>query len=144
MRGTLRKHRRRDEVPAQPGVPRAPEWLNAAARAEWHRLVPRLLERGLVEVIDLSTLVSYCTAFAELVDAEQRLAEEGSTVVTARGGLMLSPQVRRAQMARQQLIRAAAEFGLSPSARTRVVASTPPPATSARDAARRRFFGVES
>lgn len=142
LRGTYRAHRRRNEPVAVPGVPEAPDWLNDIARAEWDRLVPRLHERGLVEVIDGSTLLAYVTAFAELVDAEQRLAEEGSTVVTARGGLQLSPQVRRAQMARQQLIRAAAEFGLSPSARTRVSASPPPaPDASEREARKRRFFG---
>ncbi len=126
-RGTYRKHRRRDEQPGRPGAPSAPRWLGPVARAEWRRLVPRLLERGLVEVVDQSTLLAYVTAYAELVDAEQILALEGSTVVTARGGLQLSPQVRRATMARQQLIRAAAEFGLSPSARTRVHAAPPPP-----------------
>lgn len=142
LQGTYRPCRRRNEPPARPGAPRAPKWLNAAARKEWHRLVPRLLERGLLEVVDRSTLVAYCTAFGELADAEQRLAEEGSTVITARGGLQLSPQVRRATMARQQLIRAAAEFGLSPSARCRVKASTARAMDTSRAAACQGFFGT--
>jgi P27 family predicted phage terminase small subunit len=140
QRGTFRPHRARGEPVATPGMPSAPDWLSADAKKEWNRLLPRLAERGLVEVVDRSTLVAYVTAWAELVDAERRLAEEGSTVVTARGGLQLSPQVKRAQVARQQLLRAAAEFGLSPSARTRVQAS-PVRAAADPDSPAARFFG---
>jgi P27 family predicted phage terminase small subunit len=143
LRGTYRRDRARGEPAALPGTPQAPNWLNADARAEWRRIAPLLRSRGLLEVLDRPTLVGYCTCWADLIDAERRLAEEGSTVIGARGQLYLNPQLRRAQKAREQLIRYGMEFGLSPSARTRVQASPPPPPENAeRAAAALRFFGT--
>ncbi len=126
LRGTYRKDRAPGEPATNPGAPDAPRWLNADARAEWRRITPLLLARGLLEVIDRSTLVGYVTCWSDLIDAERRLAEEGSTVIGARGQLYLNPQLKRAQKARDQLLRYGLEFGLSPSSRQRVVASPPP------------------
>jgi len=141
VRGTLRKHRRNPDAPLPiPGTPRPPRWLGRHARAEWNRLVPQLYIRGLVETIDRSLLIAYATAYEELVLAQAELAEQGSTTVTARGAIVAHPALKRAQVARQQIHRFGVEFGIGPSARSRVSAAPLDPVA----AARRRKFALLS
>src|SRR5688572_6777848 len=126
-RATLRKHRQNPHAPsARPGVPQPPKWLGPEALAEWKRIVPQLRLRGLLEVLDRALLVSYVTAWEELVVAQRELLEQGSTTVTSRGAIVAHPALKRAQVARQQIHRFGLEFGVGPSARTRVHASPVP------------------
>lgn len=138
LRGTLRPHRTN---PTEPKVavaaPTPPDWLSADARQEWDRIVPRLLAAGLLTHLDLAVLVGYVTAWSDICEATRTLQEYGSTYVTERGAIVLHPELRRVEKARQALRAFAAEFGLSPSARSRVGAS-PRPASDDADA--RRFF----
>lgn len=142
LRGTDQPCRRNQSEPApRPGVPDAPVFLDAAARTEWHRLLPELEVRGLLEAIDLAVLAVYCTAWSRLVAAERALAVEGDVVVDACGRLKTSPFVRVAATARTQLIAAAREMGLSPASRASVTAA-PPPGGASSEERQRRFFGA--
>ncbi len=128
LRGTDQPCRRSPGEPApRPGVPDAPAFLDAAARAEWDRMAPQLEVRGLLETIDLAVLAVYCTAWWRLV--------------AAYGRLQTSPYVRVAATARTQLIAAAREMGLSPASRASVTAR-PPLGGSSSDEQQRRFFGA--
>ncbi|MCG3134752.1 MAG: hypothetical protein HMLKMBBP_02113 [Planctomycetes bacterium] len=139
-RGTFRPHRSRGEPVPAPGVPTPPPWLPPLAREEWDRIIPLLRARGLVEEIDSAALVGYCTAWSDMADAMRVLREEGTTVADARGGLSAHPELRRMEAAREALRKFAQEFGLSPSARSRV-SSTPPRVRSPEaEARRRRYF----
>lgn len=120
LRGTYRRHRAAGEPAPVPGMPEPPAWLPKAARAEWDRIAPMLASRGLLEQIDTAALVGYCTAWSDLEESMRILAEEGTTCVDARGGLSSHPELRRMESARESLRKFAQEFGLSPSARTRV------------------------
>ena len=142
LRGTDQPCRRSPGEPApRPGVPDAPAFLDAAARAEWDRMAPQLEVRGLLETIDLAVLAVYCTAWSRLVAAELALRVEGEVVVDAYGRLQTSPYVRVAATARTQLIAAAREMGLSPASRASVTAR-PPLGGSSSDEQQRRFFGA--
>lgn len=137
-RGTFRPCRSKGEPPPLPGTPAAPEWMGEDAKREWRRIVPLLRQRGLLEVIDRAALTGYCTSWGDLAEATRILAEQGTTVLGPKGQLQMHPELRRLEKARQALRQFAQEFGLSPSARTRVRAA--PPRDPAAEARRRRFF----
>ncbi len=113
------------EPPVIPGAPDPPEFLDDVARAEWDRLVPELVRRGLLEVIDRAVLTTYTTAWSQLARAEYALRVEGGVLIDTHGRSFTSPYTQLAASARAQLLAAARELGLSPSARTTVRATTP-------------------
>ncbi len=129
-----------NEPPALPGVPEPPTFLDDIARKEWLRITPELEVRGLIEVIDLAILTTYCTAWSQLCRAERALTIEGAVVVDTYGRMVASPHAKLAATARSQLVQASREMGLSPSSRATV--TTAPRATDTkRDAVRAKFFG---
>jgi P27 family predicted phage terminase small subunit len=136
LQGTHRKDRAAPrELDAKPGVPTMPAWLNAEARAEWKRIVPQLDALKILSDIDGAMLADYCTAHALAVNATKKYQREGLTV-KVNGQLQKHPAVKIAQEARSQAARLAAEFGLSPSSRTRISA---PDDESALNAANERM-----
>ena len=139
-RGTLQRCRTNpNESAPKPGTPAAPEWLGPDAKREWKRLVPLLAARGLLELLDRAALTGYVSAWGDLAEATRVIAEQGTTCIGARGQLLPHPELRRLEKARQTLRMFAAEFGLSPSARSRVVANAPARSDPADEARRLKF-----
>jgi P27 family predicted phage terminase small subunit len=119
------------KVPA--GMPKPPTHLNAEARAVWARVAPRLHEAGLLTPIDAEALGAFCVCAARVAEAEQALATEGP-LVPGRGGTMkASPWVAIANQARRQMLSLAAEFGLTPSSRSRIRVEPPAPSDDFED-----------
>lgn len=106
--------------PKATGAPVPPGHLSARARAHWDRLVPALQAAGILGAIDSDALALYCETYARWVAAEANIAEFGAVVATTKGGTKLSPYVTLASECSQRLIRLAAEFGMTPSSRSRV------------------------
>ena len=141
LRGTDQPCRMNPHEPsARPGVPDPPEFLDPEALDEWHRLMPELELRGLVEQIDMAVVAVYCSAWSQLCKAQGALAIEGHLLIDQRGAVVTSPWVKVATTARSQLIAACREMGLSPSSRATVKAGSPP-VEPEREAAIRRYFG---
>lgn len=138
LRGTLRPHRANPNEPQVPAaVPEPPKWLRGEALAEWKRITPKLAAAGLLTQLDLAVLAGYCGAWGDLCDATRIVQDQGTTFISPRGMLVLHPELRRIEKARAALRAFASEFGLSPSARSRVGA-TPPRDDD--DGNARRFF----
>lgn len=79
------------------------------------------LERmGVVTVVDRAALAAYCQAWARWIDAEAQVAKLGTIVKTANGNLIQNPYLAVANRAMEQMTRLAAEFGMTPSSRSRV------------------------
>ncbi len=108
-------------------LPEPPLDLGDDALAEWKRVTPRLLELGLVTEVDLAPLAAYCQAYGRWVDAEAQLENEGLTLTTSKGNVIQNPLLGIANKARNDMVRFAAEFGMTPSARTRVKAEAAEP-----------------
>jgi P27 family predicted phage terminase small subunit len=124
LEGTFRKDRAaRDEFSLPPGTPDAPKWLDLEARAEWDRVVPTLVDTGILSKLDGGRLADYCTAHSLAIEATRIYQREG-TVVDSPQGQKAHPAVVIAKDARAQARHLAAEFGLTPSGRSRV--SVPP------------------
>lgn len=129
LTGTARAHRLNPHEP-QPVVarPDAPEHLTDAAREEWERVVVELLAQGILTHLDRAALAAYCQAYGRWSAAETALARmaardavtDGLIVKTRSGNLIQNPLVGAANKAMADMVRYAAEFGMTPSARTRV------------------------
>ena len=120
--------------------------LNAPARREWRRVSKRLHAAGLLSPIDRGALAAYCQAYGVWVQAEQALAHMAANdpvsfalmVKTSNGNVIQNPLVGIANKARSDMVRFAAEFGMTPSARSRVQAD--PTAIQKDEPTRRKYF----
>ena len=117
-----------DEPKWTEGVPAAPLELCEEARTEWDRVVHELYHMGVLTRVDSATLFAYCDSFARVVFSERLIQHEARTnpkylglMIIGRSGLRINPAVNISRQARQDMVRYAAELGMTPSARTRFV-----------------------
>ena len=120
VQGTLRKSRDRGPVDIPPGVPDRPAFLDDLARQEWDRTAPVLEAARLLTDVDRAALAAYCESWSMYVRATERVQESGEVMVSPKGYLYPSPWVGIANTAKKQMLAFLAEFGMTPSARTRV------------------------
>ncbi len=122
-----------DVVRPDVAVPKCPI-RSKAFRTEWNRITKHLKTLGLVSEIDRAMLTGYCTAWADLEWAEARIAaldaqddtgERGRIWDTPSGYKQISVLQQIKNRALEQIKSFAAEFGMSPAARSRVTASDP-------------------
>lgn len=144
LRGTFRPDRHGDDATPEPpiGAPTPPKPLAGDAKAEWNRMVHRLTTTKTLSLVDDGALYQYCDLFAETealkgkywviekqtrqltkIVAKQKL--DGSEFVAAlkqitelqRQSIGLVTKLRQNHLALRTWL---VEFGLTPSARTRV------------------------
>lgn len=87
--------------------------MNADARAEWKRIMPRLISDRIITKADLTGVENYCVSVGRIREVERAFATGGLDKV------LFGIQNRAMQTARQL----AAEYGLSPVSRARVGAA---------------------
>jgi P27 family predicted phage terminase small subunit len=122
---TRRPDRLEQGPPAK--LPPCPPHLAGEARKEWYRMGRRLLSYGLMSELDRGGLAIYCQAWARWVEAEGQLAKFGTVVVPPSGFPVQSPYLAIANKAMEQMTRILVEFGMSPSARSKVTVRPPRP-----------------
>jgi len=121
------------EPKPRPKMPKPPSFLSPEALAEWERVCEELYEIGIVTGIDRAALGTYCQAYgrwqqaetAVLAIAENDPATKGLLARTIKGNVIQNPLVGIANVAMRDLMRYAIEFGMTPSARSRIQAETP-------------------
>lgn len=123
-------HRPIKQARAEPqgGVPRPPSVLGTDALLEWRRVVPRLAKLGLLATIDRAALAAYCQTYEIWVTSVRALAvmaardpvTAGLLIKTSNGNAIQNPLVGIINKAAAAMVRYAAEFGMTPSARSRV------------------------
>jgi P27 family predicted phage terminase small subunit len=126
-------------------LPSAPPHLTADALEEWNRVAVWLHRIGLLSEVDRATLAAYAQAYGRWVQAERAIAKMaekdqltgGLMIKTTNGNVIQNPLVGTANKAAAQMMRYAAEFGMTPSARTRIAAEAP----EENDDPAERFFG---
>jgi len=101
-----------------------PAYLTGAAATEWRRLAPELARLGLLTTIDRDALAAYCQTFARWREAELEIRKRGMVLKGRDGGPVLSPFVTVASRALAQMRAWLIEFGMTPSARSRVTTAT--------------------
>jgi P27 family predicted phage terminase small subunit len=108
-------------------MPEAPEHLDKYAREEWDRLAPGLHALGILYEVDRGPFAAYCKAYSLWRRAEESLAKKsesnpdlGMVQVTKSGNIIQHTLLGVANKAAADMVRYAAEFGLTPSARARL------------------------
>lgn len=131
LRGNPGKRRLPDagvELPV--AAPPAPAFLGPEAKAEWERIIPHLVQGGILTEVDRAGLTVYCVAFGDLAEAEAALRIQGKLVKSPSGYPIQNPNLAISNRAREQLAKMCPEFGMTPSSRTRVATSRPKDAPS--------------
>ncbi len=104
-------------------APKCPTTLDATARAYWASVAPELERLGLLTIVDGGALTLLSQAYSEWFAADQVIQELGLTVET-KMGMFARPEVRIRDTAAKRFKALAAEFGLTPSSRSRINAGT--------------------
>lgn len=107
-------------------LPHCPEHLDDEARAEWRRVARRLRDVGILVHVDHAVLAVYCQAWSRWVKAEKKIAELGETVELENGYVQQTAWMGISNRAVQTMLKAAAELGMTPSARGRVAVAGAP------------------
>lgn len=106
------------------GIPEPPPHLLPEALVEWNRITPLLKELGLIAKIDRAALTMYCQAWARMVQADEMIAalgDDGLVMTVAQSGYkQTSPWIQISNRMSELCLKFLTEFGMSPSARTRV------------------------
>ena len=111
-------------------IPEPPGHLNEDARTEWHRAAHGLYALRLLKTVDRAAPAACRTAYARWVQAERAIAEMGKRdlltggmmIKTSNGNAIQNPLAGTANKAASGMVRYAAEFGMTPSARVRLAA----------------------
>lgn len=114
-------------------LPAAPAFLKGLAAEEWERVIGDLYSTGVYANIDQNMLAAYCIAYARWrtieadldVMAAQDAAAHGVLIKTTNGNVIQNPMLGAATTALKNMERLAAEFGLTPSSRTRLSGKGP-------------------
>ena len=112
-----------NELRPPAAIPTAPGHLTESALSEWRRVVPLLEAMGIIAEIYRAPLAVYCQAWGRYVHAELRLAElgDGALVSTTPSGYQqIGVWLQVSNRAAEQMKSFAAEFGMTPSAISRV------------------------
>ena len=102
--------------------PRCPVWLEAEAKKEWRRVAKQLEAIGILTEVDMAAFAGYCQAYARWKEAEEFITKHGTIVKTPSGYWQQVPQVSIAQTYLKLMNKFCEQFGLTPSARSRIVA----------------------
>jgi P27 family predicted phage terminase small subunit len=118
----------------------APALLDRYAKAEWTRLAPGLHKLGLLTFLDRGPFVAYCQAWSIYRHAQEALDDlsrkddsglGGMLMRTKAGNTIQNPLIGIRNKALRDMVRYAAEFGFTPSARARVQDAAPKAAKGA-------------
>lgn len=129
-RGTLRKHRTTDgemELPTvNSDLPAPPEWLTDNGKAEWITVTSDLNKAGILAYADLSLVAMYCNEISTYIECQEQMAKMSTRVMVIKddaGKVKYAQQLPYQKIANdcvEKALKLAAEFGLTPSARTRI------------------------
>ena len=108
-------------------MPTCPAHLNAEAKREWRRMGRELHRIGLLTMVDRAAFAAYCQHWARWVEAEQHLQKDEIKLVyqSANGMWRQNPWIAVANEAMKGMHTFLGEFGMTPSARTRIQVTQP-------------------
>lgn len=106
-------------------LPRAPRWMTPEGKKVWRRLAPELFQLGVLTHLDGDMLGLLVQAVADYAEARAHLVAEGRVVLSPNNYPIMNPWEAMKNKALEQIQKLGAEFGLSPSARTKLVVDEP-------------------
>ena len=112
-----------EPTPPQDNV-KCPAWLMPEAKKEWKRLAPSLIAMGVLTEHDMEAFAGYCQAYARWKQAEERITDRGLVIRTPSGYPQQVPYISIAQQYLRLMNQFAEQFGLTPAARSRIIAGS--------------------
>lgn len=106
-------------------IPTCPDHLKGVARQEWERITQELFALGIISKLDRASLAICCTAYADYVKACEKLETEGEVIISDKGGAYQNPWMAIKKRSMDQVVKFYAEFGMTPSGRSRVKVDMP-------------------
>ena len=115
----------KDEPKPEAVCPVAPKILSPSAKRHWKTVVQYLYDAKLMTNMDIDALTVYCEAYARWAEANKHIIKEGIfSFEDADGETLKAPRTNHwlmiQQKAFEQMKAMLIEFGMTPSARTRV------------------------
>ena len=101
------------------------ELTDPLAQAEWTRVAAMLIDRGQVTSVDRAVLAGYCLKYAQWQALEREAAGHPFIVRSPSGYPIPNPALGMANKVFGLMLKAAAELGITPSSRSRVVGTRP-------------------
>ena len=105
-------------------APACPKDLSPEGKKEWRRLCKEMEQAGVLTNWDMRIFEQYCDAYARWKEATDFLNERGLFFITPSGYPQQFPQVAIAQNYSKLMHKYAQELGLTPAARSRLIAGT--------------------
>lgn len=125
LQGTFRPDRApSNEFKPAVGAPAKPDYLDDIASAQWDRVVAQLSEHKVLATVDGAALEAFCVNYSAAVRFQKRA--DAKPMVKTPFGVKVNPACGEARKHWALVKQFGAEFGLTPSSRTRV--GTKPPA----------------
>lgn len=106
--------------PKTPSQLRCPAGMSKFARKEYRRVAKFLIPLGILTEADTRALEVYAEAFAQWRDAMAKVADEGMVLITGKGYPIQNPHLTIANAAAKRMLLVLAEFGMTPSSRSRL------------------------
>ena len=110
------------EPQPQRKAPPCPKWLEPEAKKEWRRLAKTLEAMGVLTEADMAAFAGSCQAYARWKEAEERITDRGLVIRTPSGYPQQVPYISIAQQYLKLMQQFAEQFGLTPAARSRIIA----------------------
>ncbi len=124
LHGSARaKRQAKTEPMPEAGAPPKPDWLGPVASDAWDRLSATLVDMRVLTVVDQTALEMLACVYEEWREAHETVKDEGTrqTINTQHGTrLQAHPSVAQRADAFRRLNSMVQEFGLTPSAKTRI------------------------
>ena len=133
-----------DGIKPDVATPDCPDWLCLTGKGEWMRVVPHLQKCGLLSHLDMAALALYCQSYGRYVELENGMTARIKKLqavqkldyidavrtafidTTPNGYQQVSALASTIRNLKDEVLRYLAQFGMSPSSRTRVVVSNQP------------------
>ena len=114
----------KDEPKPKVALPHCPDYLDDVARGEWGRLAPILVRMTVLTEADYIALASLCQTYSTMMKAQEQLNKSGILFKTPSGYVQQSPLIGVVNNCTEKIVMLCREFGLTPSARSRVQANS--------------------
>lgn len=106
-------------------IPPPPDYLEGPALEEWYRITPELQKLRMITALDRAPLVALCQAWGDYIKACDEVEKEGEVFFSDKGNAYLNPWTGIKTSAMDRILRISAEFGMTPSARSRLKVEMP-------------------
>ena len=121
VQGTNRPHRNNNEPQVAIEIPPCPDYLGKEAKKYWDEIAEQLANVGLIGIVDGALFGLHCDSYGRFVEISKKIDTLDRMVSHSPNGMEIQStwwQIRNKLY--DQIIKTGTEFGLSPTARSKI------------------------